>query len=180
MRAPAVEAAENVHHRMLELHQKVHLNELERFPKAKYLLAQSVTEIARESVEECLIFVNQLIDIQTAYVNSEHKIFKERTTSQLKSGSVTTNVELMLELVDRYFAVCRREVQDTVPKIVHRILIKKSTEKLRIELFKRMVLSPELSEDPDVARRRKKCQELIKALKEASSILNEVRMARVT
>jgi hypothetical protein len=180
MRAPAVEAAENVHHRMLELHQKVHLNELERFPKAKYLLAQSATETARESVEECLIFVNQLIDIQTAYVNSEHKVFKERTTSQLKSGSVTTNVQLLLELVDRYFAVCRREVQDMVPKMVHRILIKKSTEKLRIELFKRMVLSPELSEDPDVARRRKKCQELIKALKEASSILNEVRMARVT
>jgi hypothetical protein len=52
-----VEAAENVHHTMLELHQTVHLNEPERFPRAKYLLAQSVTEIARESVEECLVFV---------------------------------------------------------------------------------------------------------------------------
>jgi dynamin GTPase/dynamin 1-like protein len=41
-------------------------------------------------------------------------------------------------------------------------------------------MSPQLSEDPDVAARRKKCVALIKALKEASSILNEVRMARVT
>jgi GTPase SAR1 family protein len=40
MRAPAVEATENVHHSMLELHQKVHLNELERFPRAKHLIAQ--------------------------------------------------------------------------------------------------------------------------------------------
>jgi hypothetical protein len=179
MRARTVEAAENVYHTMLELRQQVHLNELERFPRAKHLLAQSVTEIARESVEECLVFVNQLIDIQTSYVNSEHKVFKERTTAQLKTASLTSSVDLMLEFVDRYFVVIKREIQDGVPKIVHRILIKKSTEKLRIELFKRMVLSPSLAEDPDVARRRKKCLDLIKALKEASSILNEVRMARV-
>jgi ABC-type multidrug transport system fused ATPase/permease subunit len=57
MRAPAVEAAENVHHTMLELHQKVHLNKLERFPRSKHLPTQSVTEIAREIVEECLVLV---------------------------------------------------------------------------------------------------------------------------
>jgi hypothetical protein len=180
MRGPAIEAAEVVHHRMMELHQKVHLNELDRFPKAKQLLAQSVTEIARQTVEECTLFVNQVIDIQLAYINSEHPTFKERTHAQLNSGSVTSNVGLLLELVDRYVGICKKEIADTVPKVVHRILIKKSTEKLRVELFKRLVVSPQLSEDPDVAARRKKCLELIKALKEAASILNEVRMARVT
>jgi hypothetical protein len=124
--------------------------------------------------------VNQSIDIQTAYVNSEHPAFKERTNAKLKSGNVTTNVDLLLELVDRYFTVCKRQIQDIVPKIVHRILIKKSTEKLRLELFRRVVVKPNLAEDPDVAARRKKCVELIKALKNASSVLNEVRMARVT
>ena len=59
------------------------------------------------------------------------------------------------------------------------ILIKKSTENLRHELFKRLVLKPNLTEDPEIAERRKKCISLIKALKEASSILNEVRMTRV-
>jgi GTPase SAR1 family protein len=179
MRVPAVEAAEVVHHRMMELHGKVHLNELERFPQAKLLLAQSVGEIARETVEECMVFLNQLIDIQLAYINSQHPAFTERTQAQLNSGSVTSNVGLLLELVDRYVGICKKEIADTVPKIVHRILIKKSTEKLRLELFKRIVINPRLEEDPDVAARRKKCQDLIKALKEAGSILNEVRSARI-
>jgi hypothetical protein len=39
MRPPAVEAAENLHHTMLELHQKVHLNKFERFPGTKHLPA---------------------------------------------------------------------------------------------------------------------------------------------
>ena len=86
---------------------------------------------------------------------------------------------MLLELVDRYFNICKREIADTVPKVVHRILIKKSTEKLRYELFKRLVINPQLQEDNDVAARRKKCVTLIQALKEASSILNEVRMARI-
>jgi hypothetical protein len=179
MRPASVEAAEVVHHRLMELHQHIHLNELERFPKVKQLLAQSVAEVARSSVEECIAFVNQVIDIETAYVNSEHPVFKERTSAQLKSGSVTTNVDLLVELVDRYVSVCKRQIQDAVPRVVHRILIKKSTAKLRLELFKRIVLKPNLAEDPDVAARRKKCVELIKALKHASSILNEVRMTRV-
>jgi GTPase SAR1 family protein len=179
MRAPSVEAAEIVHHRLMELHQRVHLNELERFPKVKQLLSQSVAEIARSSVEECIQFVSQVIEIQTSYVNSEHGVFKERTNAQLKSGSVVTNVDLLLELVDNYFKVVRRQVADTIPKVVHRILIKKSTEKLRLELFKRIVLKPDLAEAPEVALRRKKCVELIAALKNASSILNEVRMTRV-
>ena len=179
MRQPAIEATEIVHHRLMELHQKVHLNELDRFPKAKLLLAQSVTDIARETVEECLVFVNQVIDIQMAYINSDHPSFKERTHAQLKSGSVGSNVDLLLELVDRYFNICKREIADTIPKVVHRILIKKSTEKLRYELFKRLVINPQLQEDQDVAARRKKCVTLIQALKEASSILNEVRMARI-
>lgn len=179
MRAPAVEAAEIVHHRMMELHTKVILPELDRFPKVKSLLSQSIADIARETVEECITFINHVIDIQTAYVNAEHKSFMERTQAQLQSGSLANNVDLLLELVDRYFGICKREIADIIPKTVHRILIKKSTEKMRQELFRRLVIQPNLTEDPDVAARRKKCLALIKALKEASSILNEVRMAHI-
>lgn len=86
---------------------------------------------------------------------------------------------LLLELVAYYFNICKREIIDVIPKTVHRMLIKKSTENLRIDLFNRLVTRPDLAEDPVIAERRKKCLTLIKALKEASSILNEVRMARV-
>ena len=179
MRAPAVEAAEIVHHRMMELHTKVILPELDRFPKVKSLLSQSIVDISRETLEECIVYINQVIDIQTAYINAEHKSFMERTQAQIQSGSLSNNVELLLELVDRYVDICKREIADVIPKTVHRILIRQSTENMRQELFKRLVTKPNLTEDPDVAARRKKCVQLIKALKEASSILNEVRMAHI-
>ncbi|EAX95723.1 Dynamin central region family protein [Trichomonas vaginalis G3] len=179
MRAPSTEAAEIVHHRMMELHTKVILPELDRFPRVKALLSQSIADIAKETLEECLVYVNQIIDIQSCYINSEHKSFMERTQAQLQSGSLDNNVDFLLELVDRYVDICKREIADVIPKTVHRILIKKSTEVMRQELFKRLVTDPDLAEDPDVAARRAKCVALIKALKEASSILNEVRMAHV-
>jgi hypothetical protein len=179
MRAPAVEAAEMVHHRMMELHQKVVLPELDRFPKVKAQLSQAISDIARETVEDCIQFVNDFMDCQLAYVNAEHPTFKERTRAQLQTASLSDNIDLLLELVDRYYLICKKEVMDAVPKGVHRILIKESTQRLRTELFKRLVIKPDLVEDPDIAARRKKCQNLIKNLNEAGSILNEVRMARV-
>jgi len=179
MRAPSVEAAEIVHHRMMELHTQVIFPELDRFPKVKNLLTQAIADIAREKVEECINFINQIIDIQTSYMNAEHKAFMERTQSSLQSGSLANNIDLLLELVDRYYCICKKEISDVIPKTVHRILIGNSTEVLRQELFKRLVTKPDLAEDPDVAARRKKCVALIKALKEASSILNEVRMAHI-
>ncbi|KAH0790248.1 Dynamin central region family protein [Histomonas meleagridis] len=179
LRAPSIEAAEMVHHRLMELHEKVHLAELDRFPKAKALLSQSILDIAKETLEECTLFIKDFIDTQEAYINSEYPTFKEKTKAHLQTGSLQSNVELLLELSERYFLICRREVEDQIAKGIHRILIKQSTEYLRHELFKRLVLKPNLTEDPEVAARRKKCVELIKALKEASSILNEVRMTRV-
>lgn len=179
MRNPAIESAEVVHHRMMELHTKVNLPELDRFPKVKSLLSSAIADIARGSVDECLIFINQIIDIQSAYINSEHHSFKERTRSTIQGGSISNNQELLLELVDRYFNICKREVVDIVPKAIHRLIIKRSIENLRIELFSRLVTNPDLAEDPDVASRRKKCLGLIKSLKEAASLLNEVRMAKI-
>ncbi|OHT04964.1 Dynamin central region family protein [Tritrichomonas foetus] len=177
MRQPAIEAAEIVHHRMMELHQNIHLAELDRFPKAKIALAQAIGDIAKETVEECITFVNNIIDILSAYVDPSFKEKMHATT--IKTNNVQSNVDLLLELVDQYFTQCKTMVCDAVPKAVHRIIIKQSTELMRYELFKRLVVKPDLAEDPDVAQRRKKCLALIGALKEASSILNEVRMTRV-
>lgn len=176
MRQPAIEAAEIVHHRMMELHQNVHLNELDRFPKAKLALAQAISDISKETVDECIIFVNQLVDIQGVYVDPS---FKDKVSKGFEAKSVQSNVELLLDLVDQYFNICKNQLADAVPKAVHRIIIKQSTEKMRYELFKRLVVKPDLAEDPDIAVRRKRCNDLINALKEASSILNEVRMTHI-
>jgi hypothetical protein len=66
------------------------------------------------------------MEIATAYVNSEHSVFKERTHVPLKSESLTTN-----ELVGNDFTVVKRQVADTISKVVNRLLINKPTEKLR-------------------------------------------------
>lgn len=80
MRAPSVEAAEVVHHRMMELHSKVVLPELDRFPKVKSMLSKEIADIARQTTDDCVSFVNQIIDIQSAYINTEHQVFKEKNS----------------------------------------------------------------------------------------------------
>ena len=177
MRKLAIEAVEIVHHRIMELHQNVILPEVDRFPKAKVMIATAIGEIARERVEECIVFVNNLIDIQSSYVDPA---FMKKYHSSTNSNSNKDSVDLLLELVDEYFNICRNQISDAVPKAVHRMLILSSVENLRYELFKRLVIKPDLAEDPSIAERRKKCTALIGALKEASSILNEVRMTRLS
>jgi hypothetical protein len=112
MRAPAVEAAENVHRTMLELHQKVHLNKLEPFPRAKHLLAQSVTEIAREIVEECLVFViipiviTVTVTILIPIISTISIVITVIVTILIRiisTISIVTNLDAPHRLVDRFF-----------------------------------------------------------------------------
>lgn len=173
MRQPCVAAAEVVHHRMIELHSKVILPELDRFPRTKEELQRAVLDISKESLEECIKFINNLIDIQAVYVNVQDMNFLELSQKQKKDEK--SNITLLLEMIDKYFELSRKEISDVVPKAIHRILIKKCTEALRLKLFETLVIEPDLTEDRDVAEMRNKCIRSVECLKEAVSILNKVR-----
>ena len=87
--------------------------------------------------------------------------------------------ELIEKLISSYFLIVRKSVQDSIPKAVMHCLVSYVQEKLQSELVSelyRAELCDELMEEaPGMTARRREVAEMVKALKKASGILNEIR-----
>ncbi|CAJ0603038.1 unnamed protein product [Cylicocyclus nassatus] len=82
-------------------------------------------------------------------------------------------------LIRKYFMIVRKNVQDSVPKAIMHFLVNYVRDNLQSELV-RQLYKPDLLEDllaetADMAQRRKETLETMKALKQASLIISEVR-----
>jgi GTP-binding protein EngB required for normal cell division len=175
MRPIAVEAADKVEQFLETIHSAIDFPELTRFPKVKSAIADEVATISKDSLEECQEFISTFIDIQKSYVNTAGINIFGLLTNQDESPS-EQKASLLKKIAVDYFNSARKQVEDEVPKIIIRMIVKKSIERFRQELFTKLVTKPDVTEDPGIARRRKNCLKMIEALKEASSTLNEIRM----
>ena len=176
-----IEKAKNV---LIDIHNNVQVPELDRFTS----LRDNIVAIAQDSVvqgaKEAVAYANQLLDVQMAFINTHHPDFVRsgKGTQELAgSGQAqqTDNVDLLVDLVHRYYVIVRKEVIDSIPKEIFRSLLGKSVENLRFTLVERLVLNPELNEDPIVGEKRRACLKLIEALKQASKVLAEVRKTHI-
>jgi len=168
-------------HLLIDIHNSVQVPELERFTS----LRDNIIAIAQDSVvqgaKEASSYANQLLDVQMAFINTTHPDFVRSGKSPqdaLASGQ-SSNVDILVDLVHRYYVIVRKEVIDSIPKAIFRRLLGRAVENLRFTLVERLVLNPELNEDPAIADRRRACLRLIEALKSASKVLAEVRKTRI-
>ena len=87
--------------------------------------------------------------------------------------------ELIEKLISSYFLIVRKSVQDSILKAVMYCLVSYVQEKLQSELVSELYRAEsydELMEEvPGMTARRREVAEMVKALKKASSILNEIR-----
>jgi GTPase SAR1 family protein len=175
MRPIAIEAADMVEQYLEKIHSDIDFPELSRFPKVKAAISDEIATISKESLEECQQFINTFIDIQKSYVNTAGvNIFGLLNNQDAPPGE--QKAILLKKIALDYFNSSRKQVEDEIPKIIIRMIVKKSVERFRQELFAKLVTKPDVTEDPAIARRRKNCCKMIQALKDASSTLNEIRM----
>jgi hypothetical protein len=164
---------------LMERHNNVDVPELRRFTS----LRDHIVAIAQDNVVKCskeaTAYANQLLDIQMAFINTHHPDFQGRQQIEQAGGPQKDNVGLLVDLVHRYYVIVRKEIIDSVPKAIFRCLLGKSVDNLRFELVQRLVLNPDLHEDPVIGERRKNCLRLIDALKQASNVLANVRKTHV-
>jgi hypothetical protein len=175
MRPIALEAADKVEQILQKIHADIDFPELTRFPKVKSAIADEISIISRDTLEECQNFISTFIDIQKAYVNTSGIEISDFNNKQGANTGMQKAIFLKNIAID-YFVMARKQVEDEIPKIIVRMIVKKSIEKFRQELFVKLVTRPDVTEDPAIARRRKNCIKMINALKETSSTLNEIRM----
>lgn len=87
--------------------------------------------------------------------------------------------ELIRDLMASYFDIARGNIMDVVPKAIMYFLVNESKKKVQNalvqNLYREDLFSDLLEESPDIAERRKACQQQIATLRKAQAILNEVR-----
>lgn len=88
-------------------------------------------------------------------------------------------IELLEGLLECYFGIVRKNIQDAVPKAIMYFLVYKSRQDMQNELvqklYKEQAFEHLLSESVDIVTKRKTCQEMLDLLLKAQNILNEVR-----
>jgi GTP-binding protein EngB required for normal cell division len=157
---------------------KVDVPELSRFTA----LRDTMVSIAQESITkvaaEATVFAKQLLAIQMSLINTDHPDFRAKQQVDVQAGA-QLDVSQLVDMTHRYYVIVRKEIIDSIPKAIYRLFFVKGIENMRFDLVQKLVLQPDLHEDPTVAEKRRNCIHLIDALKQASAVLGEVRKTHI-
>jgi replication fork clamp-binding protein CrfC len=191
LRAPALKAVNLVANEILNIHSQVHFPDLERYPLVKDAIRTEVEGLVNACVEPTVKFVNDLVDGEKALINTSRPDFRgpallaEKRARTAVPQKLTPkqvdrqNVLTLIEYASRYFELIRVQVADLVPKAVVMMLLETSTTKLQNVLVHKIcgseLAAQIMSEDPRITTLRKKCLDLLAALRNAQTLLNEVR-----
>jgi len=95
------------------------------------------------------------------------------------SSKESFETDLITKLLESYFAIVRKNIQDTIPKAIMHFLVTKSKLLVHNRLVQRLYIQEQfddlLAESAEIASRRKATREMVNMLKRAQEILNEVR-----
>jgi len=92
-------------------------------------------------------------------------------------------VNIIKSLLKSYFSIVKKQIADQVPKAVMHFLVNQSKDRIQSELVSALYKEGEfealLSESPEVAEKRRQCRDLLKVMKKAVEIVNEVRDIKI-
>lgn len=101
-----------------------------------------------------------------------------QTTRKL-SAREQRDCEVIERLIQSYFLIVQKNIQDNVPKAIMHFLVNNAKDNLQSELVSQLYKKEEidylLEESEHMATRRKEAQEMTQALQRASHIIGEIR-----
>merc|ERR1712129_419219 len=109
------------------------------------------------------------------------------SASSLGNSTWAQREKLELLVIKRfirsYFGIVKKNIADLVPKSIMFMLVNKSKQRLQqdlaLALYKEDQFESLLSESPEIARKRKAAQDLLKILSTALGIINDVNDYRI-
>jgi dynamin 1-like protein len=191
LRFPALKAVNLVSNEILNIHAQVHFPDLERRPQVKDTIRNEVEDLVNSCVEPTNQLVNDVIDNEKQFINTARHDFrgaavlaekKQKNQVPQKLTSKPTeqqNVKTFVNPCARYFELVRFQVVDIIPKAIVMMLVEGSTTKLHNVLVQKIcgsgIAEDIMKEDPRITQLRKRCIELLGALKQTRGLLNHVR-----
>ena len=195
LRTPALTAINKVSNEILTIHGQVTFPELERYPQLKDAIRNVVEELVNGCVEPTVQFVNDVMDNEKIFINTarhdfrgaavlaEKKAKEDIPTKKDKNQIQKEQAQQLINLASRYFELCRTQIVDVIPKAVIMMLVEGSSKNLSDTLIRKVYTSglarDLMKEDPNITKRRKKCQDQLNALNKASEILSKVTKFRI-
>ncbi|KAH9970950.1 dynamin protein dnm1 [Lactifluus volemus] len=85
LEAPSLRCVELVYEELVKLCHNCTSTELQRFPRLHAQLVETVSELLRERLGPTSAYAQSLIDIQVAYINTNHPAFATTTTQNLNT-----------------------------------------------------------------------------------------------
>ncbi|KAG9019102.1 Dynamin- GTPase protein [Tulasnella sp. 427] len=89
LEAPSLRCVEMVYEELVKICHNCTNSELQRFPRLHAQLIETVSELLRERLGPTSEYTRSLIDIQAAYINTNHPAFVAGTAAMAASGQMT-------------------------------------------------------------------------------------------
>ncbi|KAJ7335452.1 hypothetical protein JRQ81_013393 [Phrynocephalus forsythii] len=192
---PSLRCVELVHEELQRIIQHCptyNTQELLRFPKLREAIVEVVTGVLRRRLPVTNEMVHNLVAIELAYINTMHPDFidtslvsasvsgsKPMPATQRLSQREQRDCEVIQCLVESYFLIVRKSIQDSIPKTIMHFLVNYVKDHLQSELvgqlYKSQRLDTLLAESEDVAQQRNEAANMLKALQRASQTISEIR-----
>jgi len=120
---------------------------------------------------------------QNYYQNDPRPLKLGQVPSTLSVNSIPQEkqfeIELLEGLLEAYFNIVRKNIQDSVPKAIMFFMVTKSKSEMQNELiqklYKENAFEHLLSEGSDIVAKRAECKRKLELLNKSQSILSEVR-----
>ncbi|TMS38016.1 hypothetical protein L596_004832 [Steinernema carpocapsae] len=158
---PSLNCVELVHEEMQRIVQNCGIEiqqEMQRFPRLYDRINSVVSTVLKSRLVPTRQFVENLIDIELAYINTKHKhpefaadaamvgLMKREenrpVNSEKERKELTEREQRDCQVIERliksYFMIIRKNVQDAVPKAIMNFLVNYVQEHLQSELVKQL------------------------------------------
>jgi dynamin 1-like protein len=190
LRFPALKAVNLVSNEILNIHAQVHFPDLEHYPQVTDAIRNEVKDLVKSYVEPTKQFVNDVSDNEKKFINTAKHDFrgasvlaekrqKHQVTHKPMSKQIEQqNFKTLVNFCARYFELVGLQVVDIILQAIVMILVEGSTAKLQNVLVQKNcgsgIAEDIMKEDLRITQLRKKCTELLCALRQAICLLNDV------
>jgi dynamin 1-like protein len=149
-----------------------------RFPSLVSEICEVVSSVLRDERDKCKEIVQSIIEAEESYVFTNDTEYLLTHVDIVAKGDVKGNVQFVQEVrhrIDLYFRLVIRNIRDSVPKLIGNFLVRKSMDRLQLELFEKVnrdtSIQDLLVEPEHIAMERDKVNSQLRILKEAQKIL---------
>jgi hypothetical protein len=196
LRGPSIDCVCNNHDEMEKIIFKVVQDQqkLSRFPNLKNKIQFHLKTFLQDRLPIAKEYVDELINIELASINTNHPDFWIEQVLNIKDKDLDNgiveksfmnlkterNAEILYYLIENYFPIVKKTVQDQVPKIImYKVINYMKKNSTQNELLNNLLNENDvnlLQESEDNEHKRQNAKDMIQALQVAQLAIEEIKI----